>query len=60
MKKIEGTIMIECDVCWRIRAGTSFKTCYRCGFTACLVCRYFLSFRCPVCGSDFIKPIPSE
>ncbi|MEJ2281237.1 MAG: hypothetical protein P8X97_04890 [Candidatus Bathyarchaeota archaeon] len=52
--------MIECDVCWKIRAGTSFKTCYRCSFTACLICRYFLSFRCPVCGSDFIKPVPLE
>jgi hypothetical protein len=57
MKRIEGTIYVECDLCWKISTWT--RTCYGCGHTVCIMCLLKEKFECPVCGGDFIKPISS-
>ena len=58
MKKIEGTIFVECDVCWDLDTWTS--TCYICGHTVCIICLRKEKFVCPVCGVDFQEPIPIQ
>ena len=55
MKKIKGTIFVECDVCWEEDTMTS--TCYVCGHTVCYLCLIKEKFRCPVCGGDYQEPI---
>jgi Zn finger protein HypA/HybF involved in hydrogenase expression len=56
MKKFEGTIYAECDLCWK--KTTWYYTCYGCGHTVCIMCLLAENFECPVCGGDFIEPIP--
>jgi ribosomal protein S27E len=58
MKKIEGTIYVECDLCWK--KTTWYETCYGCGHTVYIMCLLAENFKCPVCGGDFIKPYPKE
>ena len=52
MKKIEGTIYVECDPCWKICTWTN--TCYGCGHTVCIMCLPEENFECPVCGGDLL------
>ena len=54
--KIEGTILVECDVCHHVNPDTYCKTCYGCGHTVCLVCLLKENFECAVCGGYYIAP----
>lgn len=58
MKKIEGTILVECDVCWHVNPVTYVSTCYVCGHTVCLACLYRQKFVCPICEGNYLKSIP--
>ncbi|MEJ2240957.1 MAG: hypothetical protein P8Y18_02275 [Candidatus Bathyarchaeota archaeon] len=57
MKTIEGTIYVECDLCWK--TTTWYKSCPVCGHTVCFTCLVMKEkFRCPVCEGDFIEHYP--
>ncbi len=58
MKRIEGTILFECDVCKRVNPDTYTSTSYGCGQTVCLVCVLKENHQCAVYGGYFIKPPP--
>ena len=58
MKRIEGTILVECDVCYHVNPETYTNTCHGCGHTVCLKCALQENFECVVCGGYFIEPGP--
>lgn len=55
MKRIPDTILIECDLCWKINPDTFIHTCTECGFTICSTCGYYQNFRCINCGCKLSK-----
>ena len=56
--KIEGTILKECDVCWK--KVDWVKTCTRCGHTVCIECLMDENHMCAVCGGNFHELFPKE
>jgi len=58
MKKIEETIFVECDVCWK--EVDWVKTCVCCGHTVCVKCLVKEKCMCPVCGGNFHQPFPKK
>ena len=59
MKRIRGTIYVECDLCFD--HSSNVITCYRCGHTVCNVCFYMKeNCECLVCGSYFVEPFSEE
>ena len=54
MKRFEGTIYVECDLCWKKSTWT--RTCPVCGHTVCIMCFLEEKSVCSVCGGDFIEP----
>jgi hypothetical protein len=58
MKKIEGIIFIECDVCWK--KVDWVKKCVCCGHTVCMKCLIKEKCKCPVCEGNFHQPFPNK
>ena len=56
MKRIQGTIYVECDLCWKKVDWT--KTCVCCGHTVCIKCYMAERHMYPVCGGEFYEPFP--
>ena len=56
MKRIEGTILVECDVCWK--KVDWVKTCACCGHTVCIKCFMAERHMCAVCGGNFHELFP--
>ena len=59
MKRICGTIYVECDLCFD--HSSNVITCYRCGHTVCNVCFYMKEkCVCVICGSNFVEPFQNK
>jgi len=54
MKRIEGTILVECDICYHVNPESYMSTCEECGHTVCLVCYLNEHWKCVVCGGKFL------
>lgn len=55
MRRIEGTILVECDRCGHINPETFICTCKTCGYTVCIACAYMDDMKCLVCGKYFLS-----
>ncbi|MCW4021967.1 MAG: hypothetical protein ACOWW1_00100 [archaeon] len=55
MRRIPGTILVECDLCYKVHPQTYTWTCKQCGLTLCLVCWYRMPLKCLNCGRELGK-----
>ena len=51
MKRIERTIYVECDLCWKNALKQEHVM-----YVVCIMCLLNENFECSVCGGDFMEP----